>query len=179
MVTGADGVMAGTTTYDAMLWYINSEMPDYKDDVVMVNAMREACHHNLYALVNSAAMNGIGPDTIIDAHELPILVTAWIITGVLWALFIFLLVMWIRGKRKWKATEGYQNYVTMKNTIKAAKKAGTAVEAPEVPAAEAGGMEPLEVAEVTEEATEETTEETAAEEATEAPAEEATEEKPE
>ena len=53
MVTGADGVLAGVTTYDAMLWYIVSELPKYENDPVVVAAMREACHQNLYAIANS------------------------------------------------------------------------------------------------------------------------------
>ena len=114
MVTGADGVLAGVTTYDAMLWYIVSELPKYENDAVIVSAMREACHHNLYALANSSAMNGIGPNTTIKVHEL-FLVPALLIAGiVMWVLFIPCLVMWIRGKKKWKQTEEYQNYKAMK-----------------------------------------------------------------
>ena len=30
-----------------------------KKDAVVVNAMREACHHNLYSIANSAGMNGM------------------------------------------------------------------------------------------------------------------------
>ena len=123
MVTGADGVLAGTTTYDAMLPNINNELPKYKDDAVIVNAMREACHHNLYALANSSAMNGIGPDTTIDAHELPLVVTVRTAMIVAWVLFAGVLALWILGKNKWKKTEAYLNYKTMKNALKAEKKA--------------------------------------------------------
>ena len=123
MVTGADGVLAGTTTYDAMLPNINNELPKYKNDAVIVNAMREACHHNLYALANSSAMNGIGPDTTIDAHELPLVVTVRTAMIVAWVLFAGVLALWILGKNKWKKTEAYLNYKTMKNALKAEKKA--------------------------------------------------------
>lgn len=122
MVTGADGILAGTTTYDAMLWYINSELPEYENDPVMVNAMREACHHNLYALVKSSAMNGIGPDSVVKAQTLPVIKIAWTITVVLWVLHIAMVVLWILGKNKWKKTEAYLNYRTMKQAMKDEKK---------------------------------------------------------
>ena len=122
MVTGADGVLAGTTTYDAMLNNINAELPGYENDAVIVNAMREACHHNLYALANSSAMNGIGPNTTIKAITLPLVSSARIIMVVLWVLFVGAVVLWILGKSKWKKTEAYLNYKTMKNTLKAEKK---------------------------------------------------------
>ena len=118
MVTGADGVLAGTTTYDAMLPNIVNELPGYENDPVIVTAMREACHHNLYALANSSAMNGIGPDTSIKVHALPIVNTAKIATVVLWVLFVAALVLWILGAKKWKKTEEYLNYKTMKQALR-------------------------------------------------------------
>ncbi len=123
MVTGADGVLAGTTTYDAMLPNINNELPGYEDDPVIVTAMREACHHNLYALANSSAMNGIGKDTTIKVHELPLVVTVRVITVVVWVLFAGALALWILGGKKWRKTEEYLNYKTMKQTLKDEKKA--------------------------------------------------------
>ena len=122
MVTGADGVLAGVTTYDAMLPNINNELPKYENDPVIVSAMREACHHNLYALANSAAMNGIGPDTVIKAQTLPLVNTARMIAIALWVLFIPMLVLWIRGKNKWKKSEAYLDYKTLKRTIKQEKQ---------------------------------------------------------
>ncbi len=122
MVTGADGVLAGTTTYDAMLPNINNELPGYENDPVIVTAMREACHHNLYALANSSAMNGIGPDTVIKTKELPLVTTVRTVMIVLWVLHAGAVVLWILGKNKWKKTEAYLNYKTMKNTLKAEKK---------------------------------------------------------
>ena len=123
MVTGADGVLAGVTTYDAMLPNINNELPGYENDPVIVSAMREACHHNLYALANSSAMNGIGKDTTIRVKELPLVTGVRVAMVVMWLLFAGCLVMWILGKKKWKKTEGYLNYKTMKNTLKQEKKA--------------------------------------------------------
>ena len=120
---GVDGIMAGTTTYDAMLWYITQQLPKYENDAVVVSAMREACHHNLYALANSSGMNGIGADTVVKAKS-PALVSIVrnlaIVTGVL---FVVMTVLWILGKKKWKKTEDYLNYRTMKQAVKAEKKA--------------------------------------------------------
>lgn len=121
MVTGADGVLAGVTTYDAMLPYITNELPKYENDPVIVSAMREACHHNLYALANSSAMNGIGADTKIVVHELPLVVTLRTAMIVCWVLFAGVLALWIRGKKNWKKTEEYLAYRTMKNALKTEK----------------------------------------------------------
>ena len=118
MVTGADGVLAGVTTYDAMLPNINNELPKYENDPVIVTAMKEACHHNLYALANSSAMNGIGPDTTIVAHELPLVTTVRTVMIVMWVLFAAVLVLWILGNRKFKKTAGYLDYKTMKRANK-------------------------------------------------------------
>jgi beta-glucosidase len=123
MVTGADGVLAGVTTYDAMLPNINNELPKYENDPVIVSAMREACHHNLYAMANSSGMNGIGPGTVIKAQTLPIVNTARLLAVVFWIVHVAAVVLWILGKNKWKKTEAYLDYKTMKNTLKQEKKA--------------------------------------------------------
>ncbi len=123
MVTGADGILAGTTTYDAMLPNINNELPGYEDDAVMVTAMREACHHNLYALANSSGMNGIGADTTIKAITLPLVTMARNIMLAAWVLFIAMLIPWLLGKRKWKKSEEYLSYRSLKRAVKEEKKA--------------------------------------------------------
>ncbi len=121
-VTGADGVMAGTTTYDAMLWYITDELPKYKNDPVIVNAMREACHHNLYALANSSAMNGIGANTTIRATELPLVSTVRTVMIICWVLFAVTLGLRIWGGINLRKTEQYIEYSVMKKQIKMEKK---------------------------------------------------------
>ena len=123
MVTGADGVLAGVTTYDAMLPNIVNELPKYENDPVIVSAMREACHHNLYALANSSGMNGIGAETTVKAVALPIVNTVRVAMIVAWVLFAVMLVLWILGRRKWHKSEAYLNYKTMVNTVKTEKKA--------------------------------------------------------
>jgi len=121
-VTGADGILAGTTTYDAMMPYIVNELPKYENDPVIVSAMRQACHHNLYALANSSGMNGVGENTTIRAHETGLVIACWVVTPVIAAACIFFLIMWHRGKKKWKKTEGYLDYRTLKNTLREEKK---------------------------------------------------------
>ena len=119
MVTGADGVLAGVTTYDAMLPNINNELPGYENDPVIVSAMREACHHNLYALVNSSAMNGITANSVIIAHELPLVKnvkTFSLVTGIAFVVFT---ALWIWGTTKLKKTEAYAAYMEMKKQKKA------------------------------------------------------------
>ena len=122
MVTGADGVLAGVTTYDAMLWYILTELPKYENDPVMVTAMKEACHHNLYALVNSSAMNGIGPQTTIKVKTLPLIIYLFIATVVSWIVYIPLRIMWKRGKKRFKKSPGYLDYQTFLRACKESKK---------------------------------------------------------
>lgn len=119
-VNGVDGVMAGgVTTYDAMLWYVTSQLPKYENDPVIVNAMREACHHNLYSIANSNGMNGMGPDTTIEITELKVITICKVVAIVFGVLFAAGVVMWVLGKRKFKKTEAYQAY----QAYKAAKKA--------------------------------------------------------
>ncbi len=121
---GVDGVMAGgVTTYDAMLWYITAQLPEYKDDAVVVTAMREAAHHNLYALANSSGMNGVGANTIVKPTELVLITICMIVSCAAAFFFLLGLVMWIWGKRKLKRSEERKAYVAAKAAYKAAKKA--------------------------------------------------------
>ena len=119
MVTGADGVLAGTTTYDAMLPNINNELPGYENDPVIVSAMREACHHNLYALVNSSAMNGITAESVIIAHELPLVTNVKRIALVSGLIFVAMTVLWVLGSIKLKKSEAYIAYKDLKKQKKA------------------------------------------------------------
>ena len=119
MVNGIDGVMGGTTTFDSMLVFMltgDKAFPAYENDPVAVNAMREACHHNLYAIANSSAMNGIGEDTVIKAVEPSIIRTTKIAATVGVALFVICLAIWVFKIIKIRKSELYANY-------KAAKKA--------------------------------------------------------
>ncbi len=118
---GPDGVLAGVSTFDAMMPYVTNLLPEYKDDPVIVTAMRDAVHHDLYAVANSAAMNGIGSETIVKETE-PEVVTGFriaaIAVGILAVLFI---ILWIRGVSKMKKREPYQNYKAYKKRMKEKK----------------------------------------------------------
>jgi beta-glucosidase len=102
-----------------MLPNINNELPGYENDPVIVSAMREACHHNLYALVNSSAMNGITAESVIVAHELPLVKNVKTIGIVTIPLFIAFAVLWVLGSKKLKKTEAYIAYKELKKQKKA------------------------------------------------------------
>ena len=124
MVNGIDGVMGGTTTFDSMMVFMltgKDGFPAYENDPVVVNAMREACHHNLYAIANSCGMNGVGPDTTIKVIEPKIVGAARIGAIVFSLLFLVSVVMWILKVKKFKATEEYASYKAFKAELKANK----------------------------------------------------------
>lgn len=123
-VNGVDGVMGGTTAFDSMLaFYITDQLPKYENDPVVVWAMREACHKNLYAIAHSCGMNGIGEDTVIKATTPKVIILVYALAVLTGLLFVAMLVLWMKGKRKWKKTEAYLDYKTMKNALNAEKKA--------------------------------------------------------
>lgn len=118
-VNGVDGVMAGTTAFDAMLtFYITNQLPKYEDDPVVVSAMREASHQNLYAIAHSCGMNGVGPETIIVAKTPGLLVLVRVLAILVGIVFVASLVMWIRKMRKFKTTEEYAKYKEFKEACK-------------------------------------------------------------
>ena len=120
-VNGVDGILAGTSYFDAMLPYVTKQLPDYENDPVIVAAMKEACHHNLYALVNSSGMNGVGPDTTIKPHDIKIVVIPKTLAIVFSVLFVLSLVLWILKKRKFNQTEICVNFKEYKKEYKAQK----------------------------------------------------------
>ncbi|MBO5070586.1 MAG: glycoside hydrolase family 3 protein [Roseburia sp.] len=120
-VNGVDGILAGTTYFDAMMPYVVNLLPEYEDDPVIVTAMREACHHNLYALVNSCGMNGVGKNTTIKVTEPTVVTMCMIIACGFSFLFCLSLVMWIVKSRKFKKSEIYANYKAYKAEMKSKK----------------------------------------------------------
>lgn len=116
---GVDALMAGgVTTFDAMLPYITNQLPNYEDDAVIVTAMREACHHNLYAMANSSGMNGIGKDTVVKVVTPQILITVKMATVVIVVLLVAFVALWILGSKKLKKTEQYAAFKTAKKDKK-------------------------------------------------------------
>ena len=122
-VNGPDGVMAGVSIYDAMMSFVTDTLPKYKNDPVIVTAMREACHHNLYAIANSCGMNGVGADTTIKVIRPTIVAAVIAVARVSGILFVLGLILWILGARKLRKTEQYKAYKDFKKAQKAAKKA--------------------------------------------------------
>ena len=120
MVNAPDGVMNGTTTFDSMMAFMVTDngLAKYEDDPVMVTAMREAAHHNLYAIANSQAMNGIGKDTTIKAIEPKVVSGTRTIAIVLWIVFAVSLVLWITKRSKFMKTEEAVAYKEFKKSLK-------------------------------------------------------------
>ena len=89
-----DAIMAGgVTCFDAMMNYATADIKTAKDDPVFVNAMLEAMHHNLYTIINSAAMNGVGPDTVVKATTPAIVNTVTYATIAIAALAVVFIVI--------------------------------------------------------------------------------------
>ena len=100
-MNAADCVLAGGSIFDAMLSR-EDHFYEYENDAVIVNAMREASHRNLYAMANGAGMNGIGPDTEIEVKTLPALALVQKLTVVFVILFIVSVVLTIVKTRNYK-----------------------------------------------------------------------------
>ena len=85
-------VAGGVTCFDAMMSYALDDLKETvggeEPDPVVVNALVEAMHHNLYTIINSAAMNGVGPETVVVAVQPKIVDTAMYATIVLGVLGI-------------------------------------------------------------------------------------------
>ena len=108
---GVDGVLAGgVTTFDAMLWYVTAQLPKFENDAVVVTAMREACHHNLYALANSSGMNGVGPNTTVKAITPPIIATCRTLAWVFSLATAAFIGLWIWRRIVFKKSEAYITY---------------------------------------------------------------------
>ena len=90
-----DAIMAGgVTCFDAMMSYATDDIKTATDDPVFVNAMREAMHHNLYTIINSAAMNGVGANTVVVATAPAIVNTiAYITLAIAFLAFLFIALL--------------------------------------------------------------------------------------
>ena len=121
MVNGIDGVMGGTTTFDSMLAFMitgEGGLAGYENDPVAVTAMREACHHNLYAIANSQAMNGMGADTTVKRIVPSIISTCKTAAIVFGALAVVSIAMWTVKASKFRKSEAYANYKEFKKSLK-------------------------------------------------------------
>lgn len=116
-VNGVDGLMAGgISTYDAMMPYVTRQLPKYRKDPVIVNAMREACHHNLYAIANSAGMNGVGANTTIKTTKPTVLFILQILSCGFTFFFLLSLVLYIIKKVKFCRSRQYLDYKQWKSS---------------------------------------------------------------
>lgn len=102
-VNPADFVMAGGSIMDAMLPMQLNMIKQYKDDAQMVYAMKEAAHRNLYAVVNSNAMNGVAPDTDIELVTPWPVIVCWVLVILFFGLLAFSAVMWYLRAQDFKA----------------------------------------------------------------------------
>ena len=120
MVNAVDGVMNGTTTFDSMLAFMVTDqgLARFENDPVVVTAMREAAHRNLYAIANSNAMNGIGKDTTIKAAEPQIVGTCRTAAIVFWVLFAVSLALWMVKRSKFMKTEVAVEYKEFRKSLK-------------------------------------------------------------
>lgn len=118
-VNPVDGIFGVTTTCDSMLTFMPlGALKEFKDDPVILTKMKEACHHNLYALANSIAMNGMGEDTVVKTVEPKIITAARTAAIIFSALFVISLVLWIMKNKKFKQTEEYRAYKEFKASLK-------------------------------------------------------------
>ena len=113
---GADAVLGGgVTCFDAMMPYAVNALKAEKDDPVVVNAMVEAMHHNLYTIINSAAMNGVGPNTTVKAVTPNIINIITYATIVIVALMVFFLIIKRKLKKKKKKAQAAAQQVSQQD----------------------------------------------------------------
>ena len=72
--------------------------------------MREACHHNLYAIAHSCGMNGMGPDTTIKLIRPVVLNTVYGLMAFFGILFVVSLVLFVVKKNRFKKTDAYREF---------------------------------------------------------------------
>ena len=93
-------------------------LKEYKDDPVILTKMKEACHHNLYALGNSIAMNGMGENTVVKVIEPKVVSGIRTIAIVIGGLFAVSFILWITKKIKFKKSEEFKAYKEFKASLK-------------------------------------------------------------
>ena len=101
-ITVADGLRGGTTAFDASLTTL-LDFEQYENDPYIRTLMREACHRGLYALVNSAAMNGVGPNTEISRIVFWPVKLLIVLALAFWGLSVYGAVRWYRRRKEWLA----------------------------------------------------------------------------
>lgn len=110
-VNAVDGVMGGTTAFDSMLvFYVTNLFDKYENDPVIVSAMREACHKNLYAIAHSCGMNGVGANTVIKATTPSLVIKLRVALTVVILMLAAFIALWVIKARKFRKSEAYISY---------------------------------------------------------------------
>ncbi len=121
-VNSLDGIFGAMTTCDSMLAFMPiGNLQGFEQDGAVVAAMKEACHHNLYALANSIAMNGIGPDSTIKAVTPSMIAALGMVRNISILLLAVFAALWVVRNNQFKKTEAYSAYKTFKAQLKAKK----------------------------------------------------------
>ena len=113
LITVADGLRGGMTAFDASLTLL-LDFEQYENDPYICTLMREACHRGLYALVNSAAMNGVGPDTEISRIVFWPVKLLFVLALVFWGLSAYCAVRWHRRRKAWAAEKQQRTEVLVR-----------------------------------------------------------------
>ena len=103
--SGIDGVLASNTLFDAMMGKQYAQyIEEGAGDPVVANALREACHYNLYVFANSSVMNGLTTDSVVVKTTSGLEIGLWIATIVSVALCIWQIVMGIKRSKVFEKT---------------------------------------------------------------------------
>ncbi|MCQ2799099.1 MAG: glycoside hydrolase family 3 C-terminal domain-containing protein [Bacilli bacterium] len=102
-MNGVDGILAGSSLFDSMTVIVKPHMQHAEKDAEFVNALRDACHYNIYNIVNSAGMNGIGPKTTVKAAAPAIQVIPKVLYVIFGVAFIGTLTMSVLKSRKYRS----------------------------------------------------------------------------
>lgn len=103
--SGIDGVLGGNTLFDAMSGKQHKQfLSNGKEDATVVQALREACHYNLYVLANSNAMNGLTTDSVVKISRPAWWIGLRVITVVFIGLFAWQVGALVIRTRKFNMT---------------------------------------------------------------------------
>ncbi|MCQ2772089.1 MAG: hypothetical protein MJ238_02270, partial [Bacilli bacterium] len=102
-MNGVDGILAGSSLFDSMTVIVKPHMQKAEKDADFVNALRKACHYNIFNIVNSSAMNGIGPNTTVRAIKPAIQVVPKVLYSIFGLAFVGTLTLSVLRSRKYRS----------------------------------------------------------------------------
>lgn len=102
-MNACDALLVGSSCFDAMtdLFQYNNLL-NYRNDPVIVTAMREACHQMAYSVVNSQGMNGMTEESSIELRMQDHMVVLWSVFAVFAVLFVTCTAVTIVKGRKFR-----------------------------------------------------------------------------